>query len=789
LLLLVAVITALGVYLYTHKAPPVAPPDAPELGGEVTAVFDHYRHLETEGGKDKYLLTADVATAYSNGSHDLQKVELVFFGVDGTHKDHIKADSGIYNQSNALVIFKSNVTVDTTDGLHVETDVLKFNQETHVADLEGPTKYTRQNVEGVCRDATVEMDQNRLQMHHDVDMTFKSTDDKPDTAANGAAPADKPEKNKEGKKGKGGGGGKKKKQQEQTAQNGGSAAPAVDFSKGPRIPVRVRSASAAFDKPNLVARYEGGVIVTREQDEMRGDVMTAYLTDMNRFRKIEVRGNAYLKAAGKAEATAPSMDFMFVDANQLQTAIGTGGARMVSLGEPPTRTVTSDRIEMDMAPGQKGSELHEARANGQAIVTMDAPEPTTAHPNPAARELRADNVTLDMQEGGQYAKTADATGNALLTVTPIRAEAGAARRKIAAPHQHMEFFETNNAGREFSADGGVRVDIEPLVEDGHPPRTTTSETAHATFDRESQNVTRMDQDGEFKYVEGDRNATSNHATYTASDDLTALRGASSNGRPTVWDTKSRTQGDEIDIYSKEGTSEARGDVRTTYYSPESAGNTTPFKTKSPVFLTAERLDARRSDGGVAIYTGAARAWQDDNYVRGDTITLYDADRRTDAQGNVESVLYSATSKGETGAAETVPVFTTATRMTYSDAERKVHYEGNVYSRQAPDEIKSDVQDVWLTEGSDATVDHMIAVGNVYMTEPGRTGKGDRLVYTAADQKAVLTGTNARVEDAKQGTSTGEELTFFVGGERIRVAGRNGAGRVKSTHRVTSKGAQ
>jgi lipopolysaccharide export system protein LptA len=422
-------------------------------------------------------------------------------------------------------------------------------------------------------------------------------------------------------------------------------------------------------------------------------------------------------------------------------------------------------------------------------VTMDAPAPTAASANPAARELRADNVTLDMQAGGQFARATDATGNAVLTITPVKAVAGADRRKVAAPHLHMDFFDADNAAREFAGDGGVRVDVEPLAADGRSPRTTTSATAHADFVRESQDVARVDQDGEFKYVEGERNATSAHATYTAADDLTSLRGASSNGRPTVWDAKSRTQADEIDIRSKAGSSQGRGDVRTTYYSAESAGNATPFKTKSPVFVTAERLDARQDGGGVAVYTGTARAWQDDNYVRGDKITLYNADRRTDAEGNVESVLYNATRKDEKGATAAVPVFTTASRMTYADPERKIHYEGGVLSRQTPDEIKSDAQDVWLTQGADASVDHMIATGSVLLTEPGRTAKGDRLVYTGADQKAVLTGASARVDDAEQGSTTGEELTFYVGGERIRVAGRSGAGRVKSTHRVGGGGTE
>lgn len=799
LAVLVAVVGALGVYLYSHESPAPAKPEEPELTGEITAVFENFRHLETEGGKDKYLLTAAVDRVHENGSHELTTVELISFDADGKPHARVNAGSGIYNQSNALVVFKTDVKIATTDGLTVETDKLTYNQETKLLEMEGKVAYARSNLEGTCRDALLETESNRLKMFHDVDMTFRSTDEKPGATAitvpgpphATSTPETKKKKNKEGKKhggkgGKGGKGGGGKKHKKEGKPDGGS--PSVDFANGPKIPVRIRSGSAFFDKNALTARYEGGVVVTREQDEMRGATMVGYLTDQNRFRKIESRGDAYLKAAGKAEVTSPSMDFVFAEANQLERAIATGGAKLVSLGDQPRRTVTGDTLELDMAPGEKGSEMHQARVNGQSVVTIDAPAPTPTAPNPATRELKADKVTLDMYPGGQFAKTADAEGNAVLTVTPLKAEAGVDRKRIAAPHLQMEFFEEGNRGRDFHADGGVKVDMEPTVADGRAVRTTTSSTAEATFDRESQTVARVEQSGDFKYVEGDRNGIANQGVYTASDEMVALRGQSSNGRPTVWDSKSRTQADEIDIYSKARTSQARGDVRTTYYSPESTGGAAPFgKTKSPVFLTAQKLDARQSDGGVAVYTGQARAWQDDNYVKADVIRLNQDAKRMEAEGNVESGFYRVARKTEQNQPDTVPVFTTAARMTYTDTDRLVHYEGNVFSRQTPDQIKSDKQDVWLTKGEQSSIDRMIADGNVLFTEPGRTGKGDKLVYTAVDQKAVLTGTNARVEDDAQGSTTGSELTFYVGGERIRVTGRNGAGRVKTTHRINEKG--
>ena len=62
------------------------------------------------------------------------------------------------------------------------------------------------------------------------------------------------------------------------------------------------------------------------------------------------------------------------------------------------------------------------------------------------------------------------------------------------------------------------------------------------------------------------------------------------------------------------------------YSRETTNNATPFKnTRSPVFMTAERADVRNADQ-VAIYTGDARGWQDDNFVKGDRIELYQDDK-------------------------------------------------------------------------------------------------------------------------------------------------------------------
>jgi lipopolysaccharide export system protein LptA len=122
-------------------------------------------------------------------------------------------------------------------------------------------------------------------------------------------------------------------------------------------------------------------------------------------------------------------------------------------------------------------------------------------------------------------------------------------------------------------------------------------------------------------------------------------------------------------------------------------------------------------------------------------------------------------------------------MTYSDTERKVHYEGGVKARQGTDRIEAAVADVYLQKDVNE-VDHINAEGNVVLTQPGRRGVGERLAYTADDGRAVLTGKTARVDDVEKGATMGSQLTFYSRDDKILVENQQGTGRVRSTHRLT-----
>jgi lipopolysaccharide export system protein LptA len=65
---------------------------------------------------------------------------------------------------------------------------------------------------------------------------------------------------------------------------------------------------------------------------------------------------------------------------------------------------------------------------------------------------------------------------------------------------------------------------------------------------------------------------------------------------------------------------------------------------------------------------------------------------------------------------------------------------------------------------------MIAEGSVRVQQPNRRAEGEKLVYTAADDRFVLTGGPPSIFDAEQGKITGVSLTFFRRDDRVLVEG-------------------
>jgi lipopolysaccharide export system protein LptA len=141
--------------------------------------------------------------------------------------------------------------------------------------------------------------------------------------------------------------------------------------------------------------------------------------------------------------------------------------------------------------------------------------------------------------------------------------------------------------------------------------------------------------------------------------------------------------------------------------------------------------------------------------------------------------------------KSTPVVVTAAKLAYVDSERRAHFTGGVVAKGAEVTVSADSMDVILNAaGSGKTsvnapsqLNQIVAQNHVAIQETGRRATGEKLVYTAADGKFVLTGGPPMVADATHGTIRGDSLTFYSHDDRIVVESKQSSRTVTHT-RVT-----
>jgi lipopolysaccharide export system protein LptA len=184
-----------------------------------------------------------------------------------------------------------------------------------------------------------------------------------------------------------------------------------------------------------------------------------------------------------------------------------------------------------------------------------------------------------------------------------------------------------------------------------------------------------------------------------------------------------------------------------------------------------------------LYTGNARAWQDNNYVRSDKLLLRQKEGQLVAEGAVQSVLYDAKKKDQ-GKETTVPVYASANKLFYNRENRLLRYEENVDIRQSGDRITAGKADILMNDKNEMS--QTIAETSVVITQPNRRATGDWAQYTAENEVAVLRGNPARIEDAETGSSQGAQVTVYMRENRVVGESRTeqvNTGRTRSVYKV------
>jgi LPS export ABC transporter protein LptC/lipopolysaccharide transport protein LptA len=551
-------------------------------------------------------------------------------------------------------------------------------------------------------------------------------------------------------------------------------------------PTNIRSNDAVYEQSNGKITLYGNAEVTQGNNLIKGDNLIAELYPNKKLRNANAKGNSYLKQTTPERTTeiaGNELNAAFNENQFLQTAnvVGNGNAVLI-----PAQSNEYSRVTIS-APGAirinfKGEGLlDQMLTQGRTTIQLNAPNNL---PDAADKRLTADSVKSFFSANGKDLTRAEAVGNAELYVEPLKTSAENYKTTVNAPRFDCEFYATGNNAKNCSANGKtktVRVPTAPGENRGM--QTLLADKLNAGFSQQTQDIQQFDAIGNTKFTELDRNGIAEQISFTASDEIVRLRG----GEPTVWDSRARAKANEIDWDTRNEKTFLRGGVSTTYYSQKQTNGATPFgETNKPVFVTAAAGEfSHREETG--FYTGNARAWQENNYVRADRLLLQQKQGQLLAEGSVQSLLYNAKRK-ENGRETNIPVYAAAQKLTFNRDNRILRYETDVDIRQGTDRITAGSANVYMNERND--VSQTVAENNVVVTQPNRKAVGDYAQYNATDEIVILRGNPARIEDAENGSSQGGQVTVYLRENRVVGEGKTKqagtGGRIRSVYKVKNQ---
>jgi lipopolysaccharide export system protein LptA len=772
-----------GMYFYARwRATDVLRSIPGKIGLDIKQTANGFQISKSDGKRTLFTVQASNVKEFKlNGNAELHNVNIVLYGRDSSRFDQIYGDDFAYNQKTGDVIAKGDVQIDLVanpaglaspdqstpkelkNPIHLKTRDLVFNKETGNASTEARVEFKTPQASGWAVGVKYAGKDNTLTLSSQIHVTLS-----------------------------------------------GQGAEVIEAERGlitndPR--------EIVLENPRL----------TRQGGSLRADHATFYLGPENHVERVLATGNVTTEnriVADKASRDRPSAspeppaemrsrsdqaEFLLADKEDLlRTATLSGNVHIDQTGNQPMQG-DAGRVILDFA-GQ--NQLQKAHAVDGAHLTQ---KPASAT-KPSDKNLAAGSQNFELTapvidftiSHGHILKHAVTSGVAQILITQTDQPAkGIGTAQPSAPQKTVVTASKFDA--EFAASDGrnhlanvhgapdARIVNSTL---GQPDRVSTSESVDATF-LSRGGIDSVIQKGNFVYSDGQSpdkqmQAWANSARYTPSDQMLLLTGS-----PRVTNGGMQTTSNTIKINRATGEAVAEGDVKSTYSEMKEQPDGALLASSSPIHVTAHSMTAH-SNQGVALYSGNARLWQDANIIEAPSIQ-FERDRRfVTAQGTlahpVQTILVQTekaapktqgnvanANKKAAPASGTSPIAITGMKLTYADSERKVHYEGGVLAKSTEFTASAKVADVYLLPLSQTStnqsvagpsqLDRMVAEGDVVVQQPSRRANGQKLVYTAAEDKFVLTGGPPSIFDAEQGKITGVSLTFFKRDDRVLVEGK------------------
>jgi lipopolysaccharide export system protein LptA len=334
------------------------------------------------------------------------------------------------------------------------------------------------------------------------------------------------------------------------------------------------------------------------------------------------------------------------------------------------------------------------------------------------------------------------------------------------------------------------------------PQTGSAKELAATFAAGSAPTwATLDETGDVRFQQDDRQVTAAHARIVCSTGMITL-----DGSPVLSDSMSRTTTQSVVINQQSGEINATGGVVSTYI-PSSEKDAIGLGSGA-AHISADTLSGSSASGHV-VYAGQARVWQGESVLDAAQIDLWRDKKMMQATGQVVAVFPQASgslavpavksSAAPPGGSSGPTLWKVrAPQLTYWSDLGKAHLEGGVTASSSQGSLESRTLDVFLapagataaatTGGASSSasgarqLNRVLAQGGVVVKQGDRRATAEQAEYTAADEKFVLSGGEPAITDASSDTTTGHSLTFYVANDTILIDSQNGS-RTLTKHRV------
>jgi lipopolysaccharide export system protein LptA len=723
-----------GAYLHRRKQGRDVLKSVPgKISLDIQQTAEGFKVSKSDQGRTLFTIQASKAVQFKIGGRaELKNVTITLYGRDASRYDQIYGDDFSYDPQSGDVLAKGEVRID----LEANPEGLLKPDQSAPTTLKNP-------VHLVTRDLVFNQKSGDAYTNEKIDIAMPQ--------ATGSA-----------------------KGMHYAAKNNVLTLESnIDLSLRDRAKVRITADKGVITKERrqIVLNRPR---VTHGSAQMEAESATLYLRPDNSVDRVVANNDVRAEFSGDSpiHGRARQAEFDLNDAQDgLSSAVFQGDVQMESAGEHPAQA-NAGKVTLDFA-GRNRVSLVRATESVK-LVELPAPSRSSSSANSQRVEVSAPAMNFFVA-GGRRLDRAETSPGAQIVILPSPSDG--TRTIVTAGRFGARFDQSNHVQSLQGAPDAKIVSSTP----GQPDRVSTSNTVDFAF-RRVGGVESIVQAGNFTYLDGERQARADRARYTPANETVELTGS-----PRVMDKALVTTAQVLRLNRATGDAVAEGNVKSTYSDLREQPNGALLASAAPIHITAGKMTVHRTNAA-AIYSGNARIWQDANVVEAPTLEFDRDHRSVVAQGNgkpVSTVLMQVNGKGEA-----TPVAITSKRLTYTDDEHRAHFEGGVVAKSSGVTIAADHVDAYMFPRNKAAdnqslkgqgqLDRIVAEGNVIIEQPNRRAEGDKLVYTAAEDKFLLTGISPSIFDAEHGKITGNSLTFYKRDDRVLVEGRDSSPSVTQT---------